>query len=118
MKNVEKVDLGSVKIHKQVIAEIVENAIKEITGVDLVSKDLASSLSDLFGIKRHAGVLVQIDKNSQVVIDVKVSIRHGMNIQDIARQIQNVIRSAIERTVDIDLRDINVNIQGIERGTK
>jgi len=118
MRNTEKVDLGSVKIHKQVIAEIVENALKELPGVDLVTKDLAGSITELFGIKRSAGIAIQVDKNSQVTIEVKVSIRHGMNIQDIARQIQGVIREAIEKTVDIDLRDINVNIQGIERGTK
>jgi len=60
--------------------------------------------------------LVIIDRNNQVTIEVKVNIRYGMNIPDIARFTQDSVRDAIERTVDIDLKDVNVNIQGIERG--
>ena len=41
-----------------------------------------------------------------------------MNIPDIGRHVQDVVRSMVQKTVDIGLKEINVNIQGIERGGK
>ena len=70
----------------------------------------------LLGWKGFPGIIVGVDKNNQVSIEVKVQVHYGLNIPDIARHVQDAIRTAIENTVDIDLKDVNVNIQGIERG--
>ena len=113
-----KVDLGSIQIHKKVIADIASSAIADIDGVRLVTNDIAGKFSELFGKKNFSGVIIHIDKNNQVVVEVKVSVRYGINIPDIAHIIQDSVRTAIEKTVDIDLKDVNVNIQGIERGEK
>ena len=111
-----KVDLGSIQIHKKVIADIACAALMEIDGVYIAPKDLSNQILELFGKKNCPGVLVTVDKNGQVTIEMKVYIKYGMNIPDIARQIQDVVRVAVERTTDITLREVNVNVQGIERG--
>lgn len=116
MKEVNKIDLGSIKVHKKVLADIASSAIKDIDGIKLVQQDLTSCLPNLWGARCLPGVVVNVDKNNQVSMEVKVVVRYGLNIQDIARQAQDVIRQAVERTVDIDLKDVNINIQGIERG--
>ena len=110
-----KLDLGSIQIHKKVIAEITQSALEEFEGVKLAANHLTGRLSELFGRKTYPGVAIHVDKNSQVTIEVKVHIRYGLNIPDIARQIQDRVRRAVEQTTDIDLKDINVNIQGISR---
>jgi uncharacterized alkaline shock family protein YloU len=116
VKDLNKVDLGSIKIHKQVLADIIQSAVLTVPGVTLLTKDFGSHLVDLVGVKKIPGIAVTIEKNSQVTIEVKVKVRFGLNIHDAARQIQEAVRAAIDKTVDIDLKDINVNIQGIERG--
>jgi len=113
-----RVDLGSVQIHKKVIADIASTAIDEIDGVRLIPQDVVGKISELIGRKSSPGVIIQIDQNNQVAVEVKVYVRYGLNIPDIARVVQDRIRAAIERTADIDLKDINVNIQGIERGNQ
>jgi len=117
MKEFNKVDLGSVKIHKKVIAEIAYNAIEELDGIRLGKGNFLNGLAELFNVSSgYPGVSIIIDKNNQVIVDVRVSVRYGINIPDAAKQAQDVVRRAIERTVDIDLKDVNVNIQGIEKG--
>ena len=48
-------------------------------------------------------------------LEIRVIIDYGINIPLVARQIQDVIQRAVEDAVDINLKEINVNIQAIER---
>jgi uncharacterized alkaline shock family protein YloU len=110
-----KVDLGSIQIHKKVIADIAASAMATINGVSLDSSDITSKLGEWLGRKNYQGINVRIDKSNQVTLEVKVNVRYGLNIPDVAREVQDTVRAAIEKTMDIDLKDINVNIQGIQR---
>ena len=116
MMDDDKVDLGTVHIHKKVLADIAALAIRELNGVSLIPQNIISQCMEFFGRKYYPGIVVTMDKSGQIVIDMKIFVRYGINISDMAKQVQDTVRSAIERTVDINLKDINVNIEGIERG--
>lgn len=116
MIHADKVDLGSIQIHKKVIADIAANALKDIDGVSLAPKNLGHRVSEFLGIKNASVINVILDKNGQVSLEVLVYIRYGMNIPDLARQIQDIIRIAVDKTTEIILKEIDVNVQGIERG--
>ncbi len=113
MKEVNRVDFGSVKIHKRVLAEIVINALSEVHGVQRLLKNFFVQAEELLGAKRYPGISVIVDKNNQVTVEVSILVEYGLNIPEAAKQVQDVIREAIERTVDIDLKDIHVNVQGL-----
>jgi uncharacterized alkaline shock family protein YloU len=116
MGEINRVDLGSIKIHKKVIAEIVCTVIKDIDGIGLVSLDLMQSLQNWIGIPRYPGIGVHIDKNNQVTVEVKITVRYGLHIPDVAHQTQDAIRRAIGKALDIDIKDVNINVQGITKG--
>ena len=116
MKDDNELDFGAIKVHKKAIAEIILTAIKEIDGVSLLKQDFLGALVELGGGRRYPGITVSIDKFNQVSIEIKIKIRYGLNIQETARQVQDIVRSAIEKTVDIDIKDIHVVVYGIERG--
>ena len=118
MKQEKSIDFGSVRIHKKAIAEIILTSVKEVEGVSLLKQDFLGTLIEMGGGRRYPGITVSIDKSNQVSIEIKVKIRYGLNIQEIARQVQDMVRSAIEKTVDIDIKDIHVVVYGIERGEK
>jgi uncharacterized alkaline shock family protein YloU len=118
MKQFNKLDLGSVQVHKKVLAEIISSAIDEIDGVSLIHKHIGRKLFELFGQKQFPGIDIKVDENQDVSLEVQVIVRYGMNIPDIARHVQDTIKLAIEKTVNINMKVINVNIQGIERGQK
>src|SRR5882724_8855673 len=109
------VDLGVVQIHKKVIGDIAAASIKEIPGVALATFGIIGSIAEAFGYKNYPSVTVTVDKDQQVSLEIRVIIDYGVNIPLVARQIQNVIGRAVEDTVDINLKEINVNIQAIER---
>jgi uncharacterized alkaline shock family protein YloU len=116
MREIQKVDLGSVQIHKYVIADIAANAIADLKGLRLIAHDFWGSLQEIVGIKKYPGISVLVDRNNQVTVDVKVSIQYGLSIPELAAQAQDLIRDAIEQAADIDLKDVNINIRGIDRG--
>lgn len=118
MKQPYQIDLGIVHIHKNVVADIVASTVADVDGVELVSKTFMENCIELFGKKIVPGVTVNVDENNDVSVDIQVVVRYGMNIPDIGRHIQDVVRSIVQKTVDISLKEINVNIQGIERGQK
>lgn len=112
-----KVDLGVVQYHRHVIADITKAAVEEIDGVSLIPQEFADNLLELIGIKRCSGVDVYVDQlNNFVSLEVKIVVRYGMNIPETAQQVQDMIRQKFEELTDIDLRDVNVNVQGIQRG--
>ncbi len=111
-----KIEIGSIHIHKKVLADITVSVVKDIEGVSLAPKDVRTKFLEFFGRQNYSGIEVLIDKDSQVSLEVKLCVRYGIYIPDIARQVQDSIRGAIERTTDIRLKDIHINIQSIERG--
>lgn len=116
MSRDNKVDIGFVQIHKKVIGDIAVSALQEVPGVRLASFGVISKVCELVGRKNYPSVHVTIDPDNQVSVEIKVAIDYGLNVPDVARQVQDVIRLAVERSVDINLKEINVNIQAIERG--
>ncbi len=118
MKRDEKIDLGSVQVHKKVFAEIISSAMDEVEGVSLIQKNLGNKVGEMFGRKDFPGIEIKVEDGDEVTLEVQILVRYGMNIPDAARQVQRTIKSAIDKTLDINLKDINVNVQGIEREVK
>jgi uncharacterized alkaline shock family protein YloU len=115
MRHDNTVDLGAVQMHKKVIGDIAAAALKEIPGVSLANFGLIGSLCELFGYKNYPGVSVRLESGGEVSLHIRVVVEYGLNIPTIASRIQDTVRAAVERCVDIDLNDINVNIQSVER---
>lgn len=111
-------DFGSIQIHKKALADIAVSAIDDLDGVTLVPSNFKTSVLSLFGCRNYTGIHVTIDKDNQVSIEAKVLVRYGVNIPEIGRRIQEAVRTAVERIADINLKDIHVDIQGIERGNQ
>ena len=109
-------ELGIVRIHKNVIASISSIAATEIEGVKKVGWDIKSGLWELLGQKSFSAIKVDISKNEEVKVEIPLIIKYGYNIPDIANKVQENVRQALEKMSDLSIRDINVNVQGIERG--
>jgi len=111
----DKIDLGAVQVHKKVFAEIISSALDGVDGVWLIHKNIGNKLFEIFGQKDFPGIDIKVDNNHEVTLELKVIVRYGINIPDAARQVQATVKSEIDKTLDINLKDINVNVQGVER---
>ena len=111
-----RTDLGTIRIHKNVIASIASLAALEIEGVKKIGGDFRTGVMELIGKPNPSAIKVNLDKNDEVKLEVPLVIKYGFNLPDIANKVQENIRSALEKMTNLNIRDININIQGIERG--
>lgn len=111
-----RTDLGTIKIHKNVIASIAGIAAAEIEGVKRVGGDLRSGLIELLSKKLPISIYVEINKNEEVKLTIPIVLRYGYNIPDVANKVQENVRNNLEKMTHLSIKDINVNVQGIERG--
>ncbi len=116
MRRDSRIDFGTIQIHKKVLVDIALSALNEFDGVALAHSDVSGKLMAAFGKKNTSGIDVLIDKNNQVNMEIRIRVKYGLNILDLARQVQEVVRSAVEKTTNIQLNEIHVNVQSIERG--
>lgn len=111
-----RTDLGTIRIHKKVIASISSLAAAEIEGVKRVGGDFKSGLLELVGKKFLSAIDVEINKNDEVKVEIPLVIKYGYNIPDIANKVQESVRNSLEKMTNLSIKDININVQGIERG--
>jgi len=109
-------ELGILRIHKNVISSISSIAATEIQGVKRVGRNLKSGLLELAGNKFSSAIKVDITKNEEVRVEIPLIIKYGYNIPDVARGVQENVRQSLEKMSNLSIKDINVNVQGIERG--
>jgi len=111
-----RTDLGMIRIHKNVIASIATLAATDIEGVKEVGRDLKTSILQMFSKHPLSSIKVEIDKNEEVRIEVPLIIKYGFNIPEVANRVQENVRAALEKMTNLAIKDININVQGIERG--
>ncbi len=115
-KDESRTDLGTIRIHKNVIASVAAIAACEIAGVKRVGGDFKSGMLELLGKKSLSAINVEINKNEEVKLEIPLIVKYGFNIPDIANKVQENARNALEKMTNLSVRDININVQGIERG--
>ena len=116
MRPENSINLGIIQVHKRVIADICMASIAEIEGVSMARNGFVEGLFSLFGARKNTSVDVRVDTSGQVSVAVKVVVQYGINLAEVSRRIQDVVMTAVEKMADINLRDVDVSIQGIERG--
>lgn len=109
-------DLGIIRIHKNVIASIASLAAVEIEGVKRIGGDFKSGILELIGKKSASAIKVIIDNNNEVRLEIPLIIKYGCSVPEIAGKVQENVRNALEKMTNLSVKDININIQGIERG--
>lgn len=112
-QEVESADEGSIKIADEVVSIITGLAATEIEGVAGMSGGIAGGIADMLGRKNLSkGVKVEVDEESASV-DVYVVIEYGKAIPDVAWQIQDNVKQAIEGMTGLTVKAVNVHVQGV-----
>lgn len=103
----EQPKLGRVHIEKNVIVQIVLDELKNIDGVVSFKSGV---------LLRTSGVKVRVGRNNKIDIGIDIKVQYGMSIPNIAHTIQQRILAAVGKSMDVEVKHINVNVKGIERG--
>lgn len=110
-----EVDFGSFRVHKKVFSQIAAEALKNVEGASLAESGLGSRLAVLFNQDDIPGISVDFDDQDNAVITIHICVRPGYDVADLSRMVQSTIRTTVERMINVNLKDINVVVVGLER---
>lgn len=109
----ERTGLGSIRIADDVVKVVAGLAAMEIKGVAGMSGGFAGGIAEMLGRKNLSkGIKVEVGEK-EAAIDLSVIIEYGVRIPDVAAQIQESVKSAVERMTGLVVIEANVNVQGV-----
>ena len=110
-------EFGDVKIHDGVISSIVRNAVLEVEGVSRLSGSaLVDNFAELVGSRKmqSRSISVAVDKDNRVTIEVKIIMKFGFFIPEVAENVQKNVISEVEKFTGMNVCSVHVLIQDIE----
>ena len=112
-------DNNEIKIADDVVAVIAGVAVSEVSGVAEMAGGFAGGITEVLSGKKNLakGIKVEVgDKDTK--IDVNIIVEYGVRIPDIAFEIQNRVKKAVETMTGLNVVEVNVHVQGVNTEEK
>ncbi len=108
-----KTKVGSIKIADEVVGIIAGLAASETAGIAGMSGGVVGGIAELLGRKNLSkGVKVEVGEK-EAAIDLFVVVEFGSKINEVARVVQENVKSAVENMTGLKVVEINVHVQGV-----
>ena len=116
LENEIKTENEGIKISDDVVAVIAGKSASEVAGVYNMAGGLG--ITEVFGKKNLSkGIKVEINEQ-KVKIDVNIIVEYGARIPDVAFEIQNRVKKAVESMTGLNVLEVNVHVQGVNTEIK
>jgi len=110
----EERDTGKIKIESDVVAMIAGLAAIDTEGVASMSSGITEGLAKRVSGKNVAkGVKVEVGE-LETAIDLKVIVKYGFKIHEVAKSLQQNVKDAIESMTELHVVEVNVHVEGLE----
>ena len=104
-----------IQISNDVIAVIAGVAVSEVQGVSSMAGGFAGGISEVLSGKKNLAKGIKVDKEeNKVKIDVNIIVEYGTRIPDVAFEIQNRVKKAVEGMTGFKVEEVNVHVQGVD----
>lgn len=111
--NEEKNDLGSIKIADEVVRIAAGLAATGVEGIAGMSGGVVGGITEMLGRKNMTkGVKVEVGEK-ETSVDLYVVVDYGVRIPEVAANVQESVKKAIENMTGLEVMEVNVNIQGV-----
>lgn len=115
--NDEEIALESndIKIAEGVVASIAGVAVSEVSGVYGMAGGFVGGISEAFTGKKNItkGIKVELE-GQEAKIDVNIIVEFGARIPDVAYEIQNRVKKAVEDMTGLKVAGISVHVQDVK----
>jgi len=113
--NEVETESSGVKIANEVIAVIAGKAVSEVSGVASMAGGLAGGITEVLSGKKNLakGIKVESDE-AETKIDVNIIVEYGTRIPDVAFEIQNRVKKAVESMTGLKVAEVNIHVQGVK----
>ena len=104
----------NIKIADDVIAVIAGIAASEVQGVAEMSGGFAGGISEVLSGKKNLAKGIKVEAGEkETKIDVNIIVEYGTRIPDVAFEIQNKVKKAVENMTGLKVVEVNVHVQGV-----
>ena len=105
---------NGIEISTDVIAVIAGVAVSEVQGVSGMAGGFAGGISEVFSGKKNLAKGIKVDKTETTAkIDVNIIVEYGSRIPDVAFEIKNRVKKAVESMTGFQVEEVNVHVQGV-----
>lgn len=106
-------DYGSVKISEEVVAIIAGIAATDVPGVAGMSGGIAGGIAEILGRKNLSkGVKVEVGEK-EAAIDLYIIVEFGARIPEVAWDIQDKVKNAVQTMTGLNVVEVNIHVQGV-----
>ena len=110
---------SNIKISNDVVAVIAGKAVSEAPGVYAMAGGFAGGISEVLSGKKNLSKGIKVDVGEKETrIDVNIIVEYGTRIPDVAFDIQNRVKSAVEGMTGLKVVAVNVHVQGVNTETQ
>ena len=107
-----------IKIANDVVAVIAGVAVAEVPGVAAMSGGFAGGISEVLSGKKNLSKGIKVEAGEkETKIDVNIIVEFGVRIPDVAFEIQNRVKKAVENMTGLKVVEVNVHVQGVNADT-
>ena len=113
-------EMGDISIQDGVIASIAHRAAVNVEGVlRLAGNSIINSVAELVGNRRmqSRNISVNFGEDGDVSIEVKVVLKFGCCIPQVAKNIQAAVITDVEAATGMNVTGVHVVVKGIEEET-
>lgn len=104
----QEMNLGTINVSDEVVANIASIATLEVNGVAGLSKGMISKIlpgSQAKGVKAEVG-------QREAALDISIIVDYGVSIPDVAYQIQENVKRNVEAMTGLSVVEVNVYVVG------
>ena len=110
----QEMENGSIQISEDVVASVTGMAVLEVEGVCGLSSTIGTDIAEMLGMKTLSkGVRISGTEAGALRIDCDVVSKFGQNIFELARNVQENVKSSVESVTGLTVAEVNVTICGI-----
>ena len=105
---------GSIQISEDVVASVTGMAVLEVEGVCGLSSSIGTDIAEMLGMKTLSkGVRLSTTETGALRIDCDVVSKFGQNIFELAKNVQENVKSSVESVTGLRVAEVNVTVCGI-----
>ena len=110
----QEMENGSIQISEDVVASVTGMAVLEVEGVCGLSSSIGTDIAEMLGMKTLSkGVRLSTTETGALRIDCDVVSKFGQNIFELAKDVQENVKSSVESVTGLRVAEVNVTVCGI-----
>lgn len=110
----QEMENGSIQISEDVVASVTGMSVLEVEGVCGLSSSIGTDIAEMLGMKTLSkGVRLSTTETGALRIDCDVVSKFGQNIFELAKNVQENVKSSVESVTGLRVAEVNVTVCGI-----